>query len=53
MPVHRGQDSQGPYYQWGDHGKKYYYTAGDEESRKRAKDKAEAQGAAAHASGYH
>jgi hypothetical protein len=40
------------YYQWGESGKKYYYTPGNERARKRAKTKAKRQGAAAHASGY-
>ena len=52
MPVHRGKDSDGSYYQWGDSGKKYHYEAGDKNSRERAKDKAEKQGRAARASGY-
>lgn len=52
MPVHRGEDSDGPYYRWGDSGKKYHYEAGDEESRKKAKEKAKRQGQAAHAAGY-
>ena len=28
MPIHRGRDSNGPYYQWGTQ-KKYYYKSGD------------------------
>jgi hypothetical protein len=52
VPVHRSKDSQGPYYQWGDQGKKYRYEAGDEDSRDRAKEKATKQGEAAHAAGY-
>ena len=52
MPVHRGKDSDGPFYQWGDSGKKYHYESGDESSRKKAKGKAERQGKAARASGY-
>lgn len=52
MPVYRGRDSKGSYYQWGKSGKKYYYTSGDEQSRERAKNKAEKQGRAAYASGY-
>lgn len=52
MPVHRRKDSKGPYYQWGDSGKKYHYTAGDEKSRDAAKEKAKKQGRAARASGY-
>lgn len=52
MPVHRGKDGDGPYYQWGESGKKYHYTAGNTGSRKKAKAKAEKQGQAARASGY-
>lgn len=52
MPVHRSKDSKGPYYQWGDSGKKYHYESGDTSSRDSAKSKAERQGRAARASGY-
>ena len=53
MPVHCGdKDSKGYYCQWGNHGKKYYYTKGNKESMARARKKAEKQGQAAHASGY-
>lgn len=52
VPVHRSKDSQGPYYQWGESGKKYHYEAGDKSSRERAKAKAERQGRAARANGY-
>jgi hypothetical protein len=52
MPVRRRLDIQGPYYQWGDSGKKYRYKSGDKESRERAKTKATKQGQAAHAAGY-
>jgi hypothetical protein len=52
MPVHRGRDREGPYYQWGDSGRRYHYTAGDRRSRARAKDQATRQGQAAHARGY-
>jgi hypothetical protein len=52
MPVQRGKDSDGAYYQWGDSGKKYHYEAGNDSSRERAKDKAEKQGRAARANGY-
>lgn len=45
MPVHAGKDSQGHYYQYGNQAK-YHYTAGDEQSRKRAKRKAYMQQAA-------
>jgi hypothetical protein len=33
VPVKRGKIRDGPYYQWGDSGKKYHYTSGDERSR--------------------
>jgi len=39
MPVHKGEDNKGPYYQYG-HRKKYYYISGDAELRKEAKRKA-------------
>jgi hypothetical protein len=52
VPVHRGKDSKGPYYQWGESGKKYHYESGDKESRDEAKEKARRQGRAAHAAGY-
>jgi hypothetical protein len=52
MPVHRGKDSRGPYYQWGHSGKKYHYESGEKKSRESAKQKATKQGQAARASGY-
>jgi hypothetical protein len=52
MPVNRGSDRRGPYYQWGDSGRRYYYTAGDASSRNRAKKSATKQGQAARAHGY-
>jgi hypothetical protein len=51
MPVHRSQDSNGCYYQWGNQ-KKYYYIAGNIKSRENAKKKANLQGRAAYANGY-
>lgn len=54
MPVHRGVDHKGPYYQWGySTGKKYYYSIGDARSREVAKMRAIKQGQAVHASGWH
>ncbi|MBI3331813.1 hypothetical protein HYZ99_02525 [Candidatus Peregrinibacteria bacterium] len=44
MPVHKGRDSKGEYYQWGKHGKKY--------RGRGAKGKAARQGRAAFAHGY-
>jgi hypothetical protein len=52
MPVHRGKDATGCYYQWGDHGKKYYYECNNKESREEAKQKAALQGRAAYSHGY-
>jgi hypothetical protein len=52
MPVHRGSDAKGPFYQWGGQGRKYRYVAGDAGSRTRAKHAAARQGQAAHAHGY-
>ena len=52
MPVHRGVDLKGPFYQWGTHGKKYHYVVGNVMSRERAKRKAELQGRATYAHGY-
>jgi len=52
MPVHRGKDGKGPFYQWGDSGKKHHYAANDKKSRDTARRKAERQGKAIRASGY-
>ena len=52
MPVHSCTSDGKPGFQWGSKGKCYTYTPGNEESRKRARTKAERQGRAAHASGY-
>jgi hypothetical protein len=50
MPVRRGKDKDGTYYQWGSSGKKYRYETGNESSRKAAKKRAEKQGSAVKAS---
>lgn len=52
MPVHKGINTRGPYYQWGKHGKKYYYKKGYTKSRLAARKKAERQAKAIFASGY-
>ena len=52
MPVNRNKDGNGPYYQWGESGKKYHYEPGNKQSREQAKKKAQKQGRAARASGY-
>jgi hypothetical protein len=46
MPVKSCQRDGKKGYKWGDEGKCYTYTPGDEESRERAKDKAIEQGRA-------
>ena len=46
MPLIKGKD----YYQFGQGGKKYYYTPGDNISREAAKEQALRQGKAIHAS---
>jgi hypothetical protein len=51
MPIHACQLDGKQGFQWGDSGKCYTYEEGNEESRKRARDKAEKQAAAIHASG--
>jgi len=49
MPVKPCQKDNKPGFKWGDEGTCYTYTAGDEESRERAKEKAIEQGQAIHA----
>ena len=53
MPIHRGKDDNGCFYQWGDHGKKYYYVSGNKKSRDQAYEKAKKQAVAIYASGWH
>jgi len=45
MPIRRGHDSHGYFYQWGG-AKKYYYVANNPSSRTKAKNKAAKQGRA-------
>lgn len=40
MPLLKGIDSKGHYFKWGEKGKKYYFTVGDDKSRMRAKEEA-------------
>lgn len=40
MPVHKGQDKHGLYYQYGKIGAKYYYLPGSKRMRKMAKERA-------------
>jgi hypothetical protein len=51
MPIHRGRDNKGPYFQWGNQ-KKYYYMAGDRRSRERAYQRAVKQAQAIYSHGY-
>ena len=51
MPIRRGTDVIGSYYQWGSQ-KKYYYKTNNKRSRDSAKDKAKKQARAIYASGY-
>jgi len=50
MPVREGKDKNGPYFQWGHHGKKYYYDPSKPKSKEIARDKAAKQGRAIKAS---
>ena len=52
MPVGSCEEGGKPGYRWGDSGKCYVYTPGNEESRARAEAAAELQGRAARAGGY-
>lgn len=47
MPVKACSDKERPGYKWGDSGKCYTYAVGDEAGKKKAKEKAHLQGAAA------
>lgn len=53
MPVHSGKDEIGYYFQWGNHGHKYYYNNKLILSRENAKRKAHQQAIAAYSHGYH
>lgn len=51
MPIHRGKDKKGPFYQWGNRNK-YYYKSNDSKSRNNAKSKAYKQAKAIFSTGY-
>lgn len=53
MPVHRGHDFIGYYYQWGNRGKRYYYIPGDVKSENIARNKSYKQARAIYARGYY
>lgn len=53
MPIHRGHDAIGYYYQWGNIGKRYYYIPGNVKSENTARNKSNKQARAIYASGYH
>jgi hypothetical protein len=53
MPIHRGKDSKGPYYQFGyGRGAKFYYKPNDKQSRDRAYKRCLKQMGAMFANGY-
>ncbi len=52
MPIHNGRDSNGPFYQWGNSGKRYHYIPGNKRSRDIAKQKATKQAVAIYSSGW-
>ena len=52
MPVKESRDASGPYFQWGDSGKRYYFADENEPSRKEALQSARRQERAARARGY-
>jgi len=52
MPVQPCQEDRRPGYRWGESGKCYTYTSGNQESIDRARASAERQGRAARAGGY-
>jgi len=52
MPIHRNNDSNGYYFQWGNHGKKYYFNRNSNDSIINAYNKALLQMRAIYYSGY-
>ena len=48
MPIYRKKDRNGPFYQYGKNGKKYYYISGNKRSRRMAINKALRQNRAIH-----
>lgn len=53
MPIHSEKDEDGKsYYQWGNHGKRYYYNPKNKKSKNDAYEKAVKQAQAAYAHGW-
>ena len=52
MPVHQRKDKNGPYFIWGNHGKKYYFDPKSDRSKENARQKAAIQGRAIKASQF-
>ncbi len=52
MPIHESKDRDGYYFQWGNHGKKYYYNPYNQKSRAIAYNKSLRQARAIYSSGY-
>lgn len=52
MPIQRRQDKKGVYYQWGNHGHKYYFNPASKVSTLSAHQRAYLQAKAAFANGY-
>jgi hypothetical protein len=53
MPVKLHHTSEGWYYQWGEHGKKYFFDPDKPEEKTMAQNNVVRQGRAAFAHGYH
>ena len=52
MPIREKKDSSGHYYQWGNHGGKYYFDPKDNKDKQKALKKAQRQARAIYAHGY-
>lgn len=52
MPIHAGRNYFGHYFQWGEHGKKYYFNPKVKTSERAAYLRAESQMRAAYLHGY-
>lgn len=52
MPIHNKRDRHGPYFQFGNHGKKYYYKPNNNTSRLKALMKCQLQMRAIFHAGY-